>query len=896
MAAVVHAPGLALPRSGGFLEDTGLEDKHFVKARRCFEEAVPQQAPSRQVTSCFGGQVTVHVYDLVAFARVNGLLASEAYPIAGALHAGIEVYGREWSYGGGQGPGSGVRCEVPKSNARHRYRQSIVLGYTRLSHSEVTLIIGDLLERWDPRDYHWLRRNCLAFANELCARLGVELLPAWIDRLARGAGAVDQGVRQLTEGAQDLANGARGSLAAALAVRQGAGGMALGRRLQVRRFLRVPFQSAHGESRGGSPTGSRGAGSQALSSEKGSTPLAAPSVRRGQTAPHAGSDAAGRRCREEGVAGVAGAARVAWAVSSLARQARWQEALRLVFDLTAGGQRASLDLRSFNAAVASCSRASRWVQAWSLLAEAGRWRLCPDIISLNAALSATARATRWEQTLRSFEDLRGSRDALSPRPDIISYTTLLRALSIKKLWASALHWLGAARSDVSKLDIMCYNVAISACQGAGRWEQALGLLADAGAVRLTPDVVSLASVVGAASQGRQWRLAVALLLAPERKDIGSLAALGAAIQSCQESNSWPWALSLLASARDRRQHPDALAHNMALGACEAGLAWAQALSLLEDLLPCPPSSVKEGSAAQMADVVSFNSALSACRNASEWEQALQLVYRALGDGWLGPRLDAVSFQVSIAACSDGALWPQALAFLAQMSTFSLQPTAQGHAAAIGALGRARKWECSLSLLEESLLLGAPVADSGRCFNAALAACERGGKWQAAVTLLMRMRSMRVGFTDAEVGSASYNPVISAACLAGQLELAAELYGLGISDGQIWMSPKSQPGKVLDLHFLSADVAKAAVLFELQRSAAQVAVGEMADDLVLIIGQGKGSAAEVGFRVGPAILQLLLYELLPALGPQPVPGNPGRLRVPAASIARWAAARAEPADS
>ncbi|CAE8621460.1 unnamed protein product [Polarella glacialis] len=808
MAAVVHAPGLALPRSGGFLEDTGLEDKHFVKARRCFEEAVPQQAPSRQVTSCFGGQVTVHVYDLVAFARVNGLLASEAYPIAGALHAGIEVYGREWSYGGGQGPGSGVRCEVPKSNARHRYRQSIVLGYTRLSHSEVTLIIGDLLERWDPRDYHWLRRNCLAFANELCARLGVELLPAWIDRLARGAGAVDQGVRQLTEGAQDLANGARGSLAAALAVRQGAGGMALGRRLQVRRFLRVPFQSAHGESRGGSPTGSRGAGSQALSSAKGSTPLAAPSVRRGQTAPHAGSDAAGRRYREEaeGVAGVAGAAGVAWAVSSLARQARWQEAVR-----------------SFNAAVASCSR--------------------PDIISLNAALSATARATRWEQTLRSFEDLRGSRDALSPRPDIISYTTLLRALSIKKLWASALHWLGAARSDVSKLDIMCYNVAISACQGAGRWEQALGLLADAGAVRLTPDVVSLASVVGAASQGRQWRLAVALLLAPERKDIGSLAALGAAIQSCQ--------------ARDRRQHPDALAHNMALGACEAGLAWAQALSLLE---------------------------------------ALQLVYRALGDGWLGPRLDAVSFQVSIAACSDGALWPQALAFLAQMSTFSLQPTAQGHAAAIGALGRARKWECSLSLLEESLLLGAPVADSGRCFNAALAACERGGKWQAAVTLLMRMRSMRVGFTDAEVGSASYNPVISAACRAGQLELAAELYGLGISDGQIWMSPKSQPGKVLDLHFLSADVAKAAVLFELQRSAAQVAVGEMADDLVLIIGQGKGSAAEVGFRVGPAILRLLLYELLPALGPQPVPGNPGRLRVPAASIARWAAARAEPADS
>merc|ERR1719215_2320974 len=123
---------------------------------------------------------------------MNRVTAPDFFPLGGALHVGVEVFGREWSFGGGEGPGSGVICEVPKSNNKHVFRESVDLGSTVLTDGEVALIIGEFVEAWQPKDYHWLHKNCLAFANAFCLRLGVGTIPSWIDRFARGAGAVDK--------------------------------------------------------------------------------------------------------------------------------------------------------------------------------------------------------------------------------------------------------------------------------------------------------------------------------------------------------------------------------------------------------------------------------------------------------------------------------------------------------------------------------------------------------------------------------------------------------------------------------------------------------------------------------------------------------------------------------
>jgi len=154
-----------------------------------------------------GDLVLLHVYELAAFGQMNRLTATERFPIGGALHVGIEVYGREWSFGGGVGQGSGVICEVPRSNNKYEYRETVDLGRTALSDGEVALVIGDLLEKWQPIDYHWLHKNCLAFANELCERLGVARIPPWVDRFARGAGAVDMGMRGIADGLVESVHG-----------------------------------------------------------------------------------------------------------------------------------------------------------------------------------------------------------------------------------------------------------------------------------------------------------------------------------------------------------------------------------------------------------------------------------------------------------------------------------------------------------------------------------------------------------------------------------------------------------------------------------------------------------------------------------------------------------------
>lgn len=187
-------------RADGFVENAAPDAAKLKQASRCFQEASSfSQQPHP------GSKVWIHVYELIAFDGLNQMLASEQFLVGGALHAGVEVYSREWSYGGGAGAGTGVVCEVPKSNQKHRYRESVSLGYTKLSDAQVTLVIGDLLEKWNAQDYHWLRRNCLAFANEFCERLGVGRIPAWVDRLARGVGALDEGVHQLVEGTQAIA-------------------------------------------------------------------------------------------------------------------------------------------------------------------------------------------------------------------------------------------------------------------------------------------------------------------------------------------------------------------------------------------------------------------------------------------------------------------------------------------------------------------------------------------------------------------------------------------------------------------------------------------------------------------------------------------------------------------
>lgn len=146
--------------------------------------------------------VTLHVYDLGTGGKIAGVNIFCRAIGTGAFHAGVEVYGKEWSFGGGSnGPsGTGVFCCAPQGCDSHSYREGIFMGNTLMSKSEVTKAIKELADQWPGDEYDLLRHNCCHFSDTLSVRLGVGHVPSWVTSLA-GVGAMLRSQAKLVAGA-----------------------------------------------------------------------------------------------------------------------------------------------------------------------------------------------------------------------------------------------------------------------------------------------------------------------------------------------------------------------------------------------------------------------------------------------------------------------------------------------------------------------------------------------------------------------------------------------------------------------------------------------------------------------------------------------------------------------
>jgi hypothetical protein len=134
--------------------------------------------------------VTLNVYDLQQECQgTNKVLKMVG---TGVYHAGVEVYGNEYSYGGSQYPGeegTGVyQNEEPRRHPTHAFKQSVAMGETLFTEDEVRRLLHTLEDEWQAQDYKLLSHNCCDFSNEFCKRLGVGSVPGWVKSLA-GLGA-----------------------------------------------------------------------------------------------------------------------------------------------------------------------------------------------------------------------------------------------------------------------------------------------------------------------------------------------------------------------------------------------------------------------------------------------------------------------------------------------------------------------------------------------------------------------------------------------------------------------------------------------------------------------------------------------------------------------------------
>lgn len=104
----------------------------------------------------------------------------------GGYHSGVVLDGREWSFGGGDGPGTGVYSCTPERNECYTFKQRVVMGTTTASDAELSTVLQRLAAEWPRGSYKLLERNCNHFSSHLLKELVGRPAPAFVNQLAEG--------------------------------------------------------------------------------------------------------------------------------------------------------------------------------------------------------------------------------------------------------------------------------------------------------------------------------------------------------------------------------------------------------------------------------------------------------------------------------------------------------------------------------------------------------------------------------------------------------------------------------------------------------------------------------------------------------------------------------------
>lgn len=141
--------------------------------------------------------VLLNVYDLGKSHGIQVFNSVLSTLDMGAFHCGVQVHGREFSYEGGNGPGSGIFSCPPRICPGHTFYQSLFMGEILLTMDEVHALVELLEIHWPATGYSMLSRNCCHFCENFCLCLGVGPVPSKIKSLARAVERVETNRRLL---------------------------------------------------------------------------------------------------------------------------------------------------------------------------------------------------------------------------------------------------------------------------------------------------------------------------------------------------------------------------------------------------------------------------------------------------------------------------------------------------------------------------------------------------------------------------------------------------------------------------------------------------------------------------------------------------------------------------
>jgi len=147
-------------------------------------EAAIEAAPGVIEAADYGNRepVILNVYDLFWTNEYTGNMG------LGVYHSGLEVYGREYAYGGHPFNFSGIFDIAPRAagelGEQFRFKQAIHLGNTDFRACDVEKIIEELGKEFRGDRYHLMSRNCNHFSGAFSTILVGKDIPSWVNRLA----------------------------------------------------------------------------------------------------------------------------------------------------------------------------------------------------------------------------------------------------------------------------------------------------------------------------------------------------------------------------------------------------------------------------------------------------------------------------------------------------------------------------------------------------------------------------------------------------------------------------------------------------------------------------------------------------------------------------------------
>jgi pentatricopeptide repeat protein len=224
-------------------------------------------------------------------------------------------------------------------------------------------------------------------------------------------------------------------------------------------------------------------------------------------------------------------------------------------------------------------------------------------------------------------------------------------------------------------------------------------------------------------------------------------------------------------------------------------------------------------------------------------------------------------------------WEAALSLFRRMKEDQIQPSIQTYSSVISACEAAGQWQRAIGILRSMTETKDTICQPNLfCFNAALAACEKGNAWLEAVELYERMRATGGSIMPNFI---SMNSLLIALDKGEQRELAESIYKEALKEKILtpWKytldSNCDERVRAFDLHQFSIPMAKIAVRNVVDSLLQKRASHDVAKDLIMVLGKGKGSI-DGKAKLMPVIKALLKDEY--NINASVEENNPGRIRI------------------